>query len=277
MKKILTMLFTLFVTVTLNAQGTFEGEIVQHGITSYSKLMKKVMGAGTENGASDVNYIIKGNKMLQYDKASLVKYYYSADDDEAVAYSEVLKRGIRMSYKSLADMGAVLSKESTVQGVNRQYNIKPTGQTETFLGQECAVYKGTIIDPPLSKLDSEQKMEYEAWIADKFKMPDVYNRVANSSFETPGLVMKSVMHQTGSIMLVGRYDTYVYLQIKSITPRTVEDNEVSPSADWEIKDSGKIKKFLKEHYKYLKEHGIDDKKPLPEAKDNYDINEEWDF
>lgn len=228
------------------------------------------------NGPTAYTLIVKGNIIVQEDKAMHMIFYYIPDENHVVMYSNLLNWGLCMPYDYIADLQSTLSKESTVQGVKRDYKISLRSGLKEYLGENCKIYAGTVVDDADS--GSPATYTYEAWVSDKYLMPEAY-KACNSMFDVSGVVMKSTYQSSGRLPLLGKMENYIYSYVKSITPRAVSDAEVSVPSEWKIEDgSQKLwKKFYKDVVKALKEKNIYPGDLPPDAKTNFKLDEEWDF
>lgn len=276
MKKILTTILLFLVAICINAQKTFEGEIAYNNFENYSKMFIKMNKGIIFNGPSEHSIIVKGNVIVEKNNAMHLICYYLTDENHIVMYSDILKRGIRIPYDYVAELQSTLSKESTVKGVKRNYNITLQSGQKKHHGVNCKIYAGTIVDD--ADVGTPTTYNFEAWVSDKYIMPEGY-KILNNMFDSPGLVMKSTYQCSGKLPLLGKMENYIYSYIKSITPRTVSDAEVTVPADWVIQDGGQKqwKQFYKDLVKALKEKNIYPGDLPPDAKTNYKLDEEWDF
>lgn len=268
----------LLINMTAFSQISFEGEISYRNFENHSKVVRKVSKGMAYNGVRNVKVIIKGKKMHIRDESIHLNTLLLPDENCVIIYNDLLKRGLKCSYSNYTQTYmAAYGPKSYDPGLTKEYTIKPSGEIEIFLGEECEKYKGTVTTS--TSASSPAVANVEVWCSTKYKVDPVYYCYLNG-VEIPGIAMKWTTDQHAKVPLFGSLDSFVASEVKSITPRNVEDSEMQLPSGYELKKTDSPFKMLRiygDTKKYLKKNKMYPADADNETEVTYQIEEEWDF
>lgn len=278
MKSSILLMFMLLVGMNISAQSIFEGEIAYRNFENHSKTVRRFSKGMAYNGARNVKVLLKGNKMHIIDESMHLNTLVLPDENAVIIYNDLLKRGLKCSYSNYTQtyMSAYSSKPSVV-GQTKKYAVRKTGLTKVIKGEQCSQYKGNVT-AQVSGV-SPAVTEIEMWCSDRYKTSPTYTYFLNG-IEVANLAVKYTTDQHGKIPIFGSMDSFVAAEVKSITPRNVDDSEMQIPADYELKETDSASKMLGiygDTSKYLKKNKMYPTDADTNTEVTYTIDEEWDF
>lgn len=278
MKSIIFSVLMLFVSLSTFSQTVFEGEINYRSFENHSKMVRKFSKGMNYNGARNVKVIIKGNKMNILDESLHLNVLLLPDEDCCIIYNDLLKKGLKCSFSNytLSYMSSFGPKciNSTQ---TKEYSFEPTGETGTFTGEKCKRYKG-LTKLIVSNMEPST-VTSDVWCATKYKVDPIYQYYLNG-LGVPGIAMKWTISSHAKVPIIGKMDTFVATEVKSIIPRKVDDSEMQIPSDYELKETDSAFKMLKiygETKKYLKANNMYPADAESDTEVTYQIEESWDF
>lgn len=277
MKKISVFWAMLLISIAVFSQ-TFEGEINYRNFENHSKTVRKFSKGMAYNGARNVKVLLKGNKMHIFDESMHLNILILPDEDNIVIYNDLLKRGLKCTYSSYKkNYMSAFGPEPTVDGQTKHYNVLPKEEKKTVNGETCTVYSGTVSAQVGSTAPIVTTIE--VYSSDKYNVDPVFNCFMNG-IETPGIAMKWTTDQHGKVPFLGSMDSFVASEAKTVTPRTVSDEEMRVPSDCQLKETDSPFKMLgiySDTQKYLKKNKMYPADADSDANVTYSIESEWDF
>lgn len=130
-----TSLFLFTIALKISAQepqnSAFEGELHFLTMENYDKKVIKFSLGMAYNGARDIKYIIKGNKVLYKDESTKMHILLDPDNDCIILYSTYINKGMKFQYDNYA--GAYMSSFSGMGPKTKQgYALLPPTISLTF-------------------------------------------------------------------------------------------------------------------------------------------------
>lgn len=277
-KALLLLLCSLVVFVPACSQEQFEGELNYRNFENHNNAARKLSDGISYNGARNVKILIKGNKMHIIDESLHMHTLLLPDEDYAIIYSDLLKRGIRGTYRSYAMTFPNKKDSSSFSLIERNEIVKKLDVKKNIIGYDCIGYKTTIKAGEKGK-ESNFAGENEIWLTTKYALPTEYYYYLNN-IDINGIVLKSTTRSTGKVPFIGNISSFVASEIKSIIPRYVEDSlmQVPVGYEWTDTDSlSKMVELYKDTKKYLKKHKMYPGDADADSEVIYKIEDEWDY
>jgi len=278
MRFVALFVFILLTNLLTYSQTLFEGEIDYRNFENHSKAVRKLSKGMVYNGARNVKVLIKGNKMHIIDKSMHLNTLLLPDEGYVIVYNDLLKKGLKCSYTNytMSYMSQYGPKEY-IPGQKKNYEVKATGEIKEIQDEPCKLYKGTVT----TTVDgaSPTVTAVEVWCSTKYKVDPVYQNYLYG-VEIPGVAVKWATEQHGKIPIIGSMDSFVASEVKSITPRTVDDSEMQIPPEYELKLTDSAFKMLGiygDTKKYLKKNKMYPADAENNTEVTYKIEEEWDF
>lgn len=268
----------LLISVAVSAQDQFEGQIDYRNFESHSKIVRKFSKGMAYNGARDVKVLVKGNKMHIIDESMHLNTLLDPDANTVIIYNDLLKKGLKCTYTDYINTYmSAYGPNPTTEGQTKEYSVAPVSEYKELNGVKCQKYSGKVV----AKVEgtSPTTTTVEVWCSTEHPVDPVYDFYLNG-LQIPGVAMKWTTDQHGKLPLLGTLDSFVASEVKSITPRTVDDSEMQIPEDYELKVTNspfKMMGIYGDTVKYLKKNKT---YPADADKDQtvtYQIEEEWDF
>lgn len=268
----------LFVCMAVSAQKPFEGEIQYRNFENHSKTVRKFSKGMSYNGARDVKVIVKGKNVLIKDESLHLNTLLLPDEEEAIVYSDVLKRGLKCTYSDYTrTYMSTYGPNTWAPQQTKEYSVKKTNATKNIDGHKCVQYAGKVITH--TPAPEPIVTDVEVWTDTKYKMPEAYLNYLYG-IVVDGLVVKCTTDLKSKVPLFGRQDSFVASEMKSVTPRKVDDSEMTVPADYELKETDspfKMNGIHSDTKKYLKNNKMYPADADADTEVTYKIEEEWDF
>lgn len=268
---------------------SFEGELHYRSMENYDKRMEQMMPNSLYyNGARDVTFIIKGEKVLMIDESMQYKVLLDPENDVIVYFSEHINKGVTNSYAKHSNMQGLFQKKGNYNAYLKTFNppevyhFEPTGKSLPFEDREVPLYQGRIetvmgvlIDQPMLMISSFDFAEDFT-----FRMPQAYFFSFCYGLEREGLLTKYVWEMIVDINLLGgKFNSYACSELKKVVLRSVSDEEFIVPDNIKLQNERlqgtTLNTFWTEHCRYMKKHKIHPKQLNKDVV--YEINEEWDF
>lgn len=269
--------------------GPFEGVLTYHSLENNSKSTIRISQGQAYNGVRNYEIIIKGNNMHIQDMSMHLHTIVNLDNDCVYFYSDATKRGIRYDateylekqmmqyspdYMQVASYVTIATSDQQMEKVRvNDYRIVKADEQREFMGMQNDVYRGPIICRTITT-------DFEVWAVPDFEISPTIKYFLNG-IEFKGLPTKYVWDSKGQVPLVGNLSSYSANELKSITPRQVDDAEFLPPSDCEIidKDDSGFKRIrlVKDNTKFLKKNKMYPTDAETESDVQYKIDDEWDF
>ena len=292
---LLSALFGLGMVCAQTDANAFEGEITSKVFQSQKakasvktknvlakmilkSVMKKYVEGGPEvfNGSYTAVTLAKGNKNrvnASYNNSVTITVT-EGDVITTTTYYPFVKKGwttkasVSDSKKQMAEMA--------------KGDVEKTGETMTILGHKCEVNRLKY-----TKTDNQQgtvttiNMNNDYALCDDPSLPGADTETVPGVKGVPLKFVTNMVTQSDNEYLNLDIRLTVSTEVKSITPRAVDDSEfVVPSDIKMIDPSKEPKKYLKmltENYEYMKKQGLWPDNSVNEDKIFDNLNEEWDF
>lgn len=267
----------------------FEGELHYRSLENYDKRMEQWSPYSMYyNGARDVTYIIKGEKVLMIDESMQYKVLLDPENDVIVYFSEHINKGVNNSYIWHSNMNGFFRERGSYNAYFKEfvppevYRFEPTGKTLPFEDKEVPLYQGrietvigVIMDQPFLQIASFDFAEDFT-----YRMPQAYFFSLCYGLEREGLLTKYVCEMIMDISLAGgKFKSYACSELKKVVLRSVSDEEFTVPDNikltYERLQGTTLNTFWMEHCRYMKKHKIHPKQLNKDVV--YEINEEWDF
>ena len=279
---ILTTLLLSTIAIKFSAQETqgltFEGELHFRTMENHDENAVKFSFGMSYNGARDIKYIIKGNKVLYKDESTNMYTILDPDKDSIILFSTYIKKGMKFNYSHY--IGSYLSAFSA------------DGQCTKELGyiNLPSCYRFNIIDDNYKYKDYtaqyiEGRIENQSAGTSidiinmpNIKIPRAMYHIQLYGISIDGLIAKLTYEQINNVPHVGELKTYVSSELKEMISRNVDDSEFNIPSEISIDISEspfEVVELYKQNDKYLKKNKL---YPTQINKNViYEINEEWDF
>ncbi len=278
MRFVTLFIFMLLTDLLAYSQTLFEGEINYRNFENHSKAVRKFSKGMAYNGARSVRVLIKGNKVHIIDESMHLSTLLLPDEGYVIIYNDLLKQGLKCSYSNYTmTYMSQYSPKAYIPGQMKDYEVKATDETTEIQGEPCKLYKGTITTTTNGA--SPTVTTVEVWCSTKYKVDPVYQYYLYG-VEIPGVAMKWTTDQHGKVPMIGSMDSFVASEVKSITPRTVDDSEMQIPSEYELKLTDSAFKMLgiyEDTKKYLKKNKMYPTDAENDTEVTYQIEEEWDF
>ncbi|WP_305115934.1 hypothetical protein [Duncaniella muris] len=278
MKYALTIVLMLLISVAVGAQNQFEGEIDYRNFESHSKTVRKFSKGMAYNGARNVKVLVKGNKIHIIDESMHLNTLLDPDANSVIIYNDLLKKGLKCTYTDYTTTYmSAYGPKPTVNGQTKEYSVVPVNEYKEINGVKCQKYSGKVI----AKVNGANPATttVEVWCSNEHPVTPIYDFYLNG-LQIPGVAMKWTTDQHGKIPLFGSMDSFVASEVKSITPREVDDSEMQIPTDYELKVTNSPFKMLGiygDTVKYLKKNKMYPADADKNMDVTYKIEEEWDF
>lgn len=295
-----------FVSLTVYAQsdenkpadmtGMFEGELHYRSVENHDKFVVEASCGLAYNGARNVTYIIKGNKMLLIDECTHMRTLIDVDKNEVILYSDLINKGMQFNYESYAKsyLGS-FAEEGPTHGYRPSlYRFEDEGQV-THNGKPLDYIKGRIENKTAStdfEFYTDRNIAMPVFFSKTFtygigirglitRMKYVQNNQININLGGVGklIATKTISQLTGGdITEIKEAKSFVLSELKEVRERLVDDAELTVPAGVKISKSKspfKVLDIYKQNHAYLVQNNM---YPTQLNKDVlYAIDEEWDY
>ena len=254
----------------------FEGEIAYRNFENHNKLVLKLSKGMAYNGARDVKILMKGANMHIIDESLHMHTLLLPEENKAVIYNDLLKRGQEFPFNAYVNtyLSALSPNDRVINGMTipASSTVGNSGNVKEYMDQSCDIYSGKI-----SANNGGVTTDVELWISPNYSIYKSYWAFLNG-IEVPGIALKWVLDQKGSVPILGKMSSYIASEVKELTERPIADEEMQVPADYNIVASTspfKVLGLYKDMKKYLTKN-----KMYPTQQESvvtYKIDDEWEF
>lgn len=254
----------------------FEGKLQ---VVTFNNMDKKTEGFSSGigyNGATELEIIVKGDKVLVKNKSLFYSTLYDPESGFVYYWSEKLGEGISIDYKKYCEMFQVFTKKdrrflfTVIPGYT--YNLSVVTDKIKSFGYPATFLSGRIEN-------NFAGVDVDLELIPSMSIPLGLNMTLTYGMDIEGFVSKFRWTMDNRVALVGQFKGYQGIDVKSM------DMSYQPTEeDFKIPDSVKIKKkgtkdlhgYCKKLGKYLRKNNL-----FPDQTNSeviYELNEdEWSY
>ena len=173
----------------------FEGELRYRSVDKFT--VEASFGMAY-NGARNVTYIIKGNKILFIDECTHMRTLIDAAKNQVTLYSDLINQGMEFKYESYEEtyFSAFSEKGSSYMGHGNPptlYRFKNEGKG-AFMEKTVDLIKGRIENKTAST-------DFEFYSDSHIVLPALYSKLFTYGVDIKGLIVKMKWVQNNQISL----------------------------------------------------------------------------
>lgn len=254
----------------------FEGKLQ---VVTFNNMDKKTEGFSSGigyNGATELEIIVKGDKVLVNNKSLFYSTLYDPESGFVYFWSEKLGEGISIDYQKYCEMFQVFTKKdrkflfTVIPGYT--YNLSVvTDKIESF-GHPAQFLSGRIENKTAG-------VDVDLEIIPSISIPFGLNMALTYGIDIEGFVSKFRWTMDNRVALVGQFKGYQGIDVKSMDMSyqpTEEDFKIPDSVIIKKKGPADLHGYCKKLGKYLKKNNL-----FPDQTNSeviYELNEnEWSY
>lgn len=227
------------------------------------------------NGPRTLSVIIRGDQLHYTDHTLHIHTILLPQSDIAYFYSDVTKRGIRMTYQAFVEAAErlIIPEGITSDPKARHQRMNVTGEQRKHAGQECTVMNGIYLTPEL-------RTQVDLWSSRSYSTEAPISQLLLRGVITEGIPARYVLETNSTSSVLKPISHGISMQIEEINKRSVLDKEFLPDADIqfsETEDPRRLIEIIANNTSHLRKAEMYPVDADIETSLRFPIEEQWPF